>query len=409
MTMRALLIAPDQPWPFARHGAAQRTELLRQSLAAFCPTDLAVACIGAEEAAPACDHIVAVFREAAPSRDGQRSLIERLFPLPQLKRGIDGHYRSKPDLRDWCRGELASGRYSFVVVRYLRTAAMSGLLESPSEIPVFLDFDDVDWLKETGRIAGLALPLRWRIYLARANRHRERLGRALAARARHLWAASPAEQANLRPLRCTVLPNIPMALPERAAPPSADARPTVLFVGLMNYAPNREGLDRFIARSWPQVLARHPEARLRIVGKGLDAEHAERWRQSIGVELLGYVDDLNREYADCHCTICPVHWGGGSNIKVLESIGHRRASVVSPRVARQLNDWFPGGHGVVEAADDESFAAEVAALLVAPAPSDACVLRGQGVLKQRLSFDAFAATVRGDVLAALEASEPQTT
>lgn len=407
--MRALLIAPDQPWPIARHGAAQRTELLRRSLASICPTDLAVACIGADESAPAADHIVAVFREPASPPADPRSVVERVFPLPALKRGIDGFYRAKPDLKDWCRMQIDSGRYAFVVVRYLRTAAMSGLLERRSEVPVFLDFDDVDWMKEAGRVAGLKLPLRWRIALARANRHRERLGRALAGRARRLWAASPAEQANLRPLSCTVLPNIPFALPERAAAPRVDGHPTVLFVGLLNYAPNREGLDRFIVRSWPSVRAANAEARLRIVGKGLDEAHAARWRLSPGVELAGYVDDLEREYAQSHCTICPVYWGGGSNIKVLESIGHRRASVVSSRVARQLEDWLPAGHGVVEASDDGSFADEVAALLVADAAADARVQRGQGVLKRRLSFDAFAATVRDEIRGALDTRGTQPT
>jgi glycosyltransferase involved in cell wall biosynthesis len=405
--MRGLLIAPDQPWPFARHGAAQRTELLRRSLASICPTDLAVACIGEDEPAPAADHIVAVFREPAAPPPARRSLVERMFPLPALKRGIDGFYSTHSDLREWCRTQIDSGRYAFVVVRYLRTAAMSGLLERGIESPVFLDFDDVDWLKEAGRVAELELPLRWRMALARANRHREQLGRSLAARARGLWVASPAEQANLRPLASSVLPNIPFSLPEQVLAPRADARPTVLFVGLMNYAPNREGLDRFIIRSWPKVLATHSRARLRIVGKGLDEAHAARWRVVPGVELVGHVDDLEREYAQCHCTICPVHWGGGSNIKVLESIGHRRAGVVSTRVARQLHDWLPADHGVVEAADDASFADAVAELLAADASADAAVQRGQRVLQQRLCYEAFAATVRDDIGTALATQQAQ--
>ena len=137
------------------------------------------------------------------------------------------------------------------------------------------------------------------------------------------------------------------------------------------------------------------------MGKGLDAQLAERWQQTDGVEWVGYVDDLACEYAASHCTICPVHWGGGSNIKVLESIGHRRASVVSPRVARQLGAWLTPQHGVVEARDDASFADEVVALLTVDPAADAKVERGRQVLEQQLSFDAFAATVRKDVLAGL--------
>ena len=400
--MRALLIAPDQPWPQARHGAAQRTELLRRSLASLCQTDLAVACIAAGEAEPAAEHIVRVFHEPAggePAR--RRALADRLYPLPQLKRGIDDFYRRKPDLEAWCRAELETGRYSFVVIRYLRAAALSGLLERPPAVPVFLDFDDVDWLKEAGRLADLKLPLRWRLAFQLANRHRERLGRRLAARATHLWFASPAECAEMLPLSCSLLPNIPFALPTRPAPPEPGGPPMVLFVGLLNYAPNCEGLDRFIRGSWPRVRAKHPEARLRVVGKGLDAQLAERWQQTDGVEWVGYVDDLACEYAASNCTLCPVYWGGGSNIKVLESIAHRRACVVSPRVARQLGAWLTPQHGVVEARDDASFADEVVALLTGDPAADAKVERGRQVLEQQLSFDAFAATVRKDVLAGL--------
>jgi phosphatidylinositol alpha-mannosyltransferase len=83
-------------------------------------------------------------------------------------------------------------------------------------------------------------------------------------------------------------------------------RPTVLFVGRLE---KRKGL-RFLLRAWPEVLRRHPEARLVVVGRGRPLEGYRRFAARQGwspkdVVFAGYVsdEDLPRYYqaADVFC------------------------------------------------------------------------------------------------------------
>src|SRR5919202_1210732 len=86
----------------------------------------------------------------------------------------------------------------------------------------------------------------------------------------------------------------------------AEGRPTVLFVGRLE---KRKGL-RFLLRAWPEVLRRHPEARLVVVGRGRPLEGYRRFAARQGwssndVVFAGYVsdEDLPRYYqaADVFC------------------------------------------------------------------------------------------------------------
>jgi phosphatidylinositol alpha-mannosyltransferase len=86
----------------------------------------------------------------------------------------------------------------------------------------------------------------------------------------------------------------------------AQGRPTVLFVGRLE---KRKGL-RFLLRAWPEVLRRHPEARLVVVGRGRPLEGYRRFAARQGwspedVVFAGYVsdEDLPRYYqaADVFC------------------------------------------------------------------------------------------------------------
>ena len=80
----------------------------------------------------------------------------------------------------------------------------------------------------------------------------------------------------------------------------------MLFVGRLE---KRKGL-RFLLRAWPEVMRRHPEARLDVVGRGRPLEGYKRFAARQGwspedVVFAGYVsgEDLPRYYqaADLFC------------------------------------------------------------------------------------------------------------
>jgi glycosyltransferase involved in cell wall biosynthesis len=55
------------------------------------------------------------------------------------------------------------------------------------------------------------------------------------------------------------------------------------------------------------------------------------------VRILGYVPDLSSLYSKAKIVICPIRYGAGCNIKVLEALIHGKALVGTPQAFRGLN------------------------------------------------------------------------
>ena len=106
-----------------------------------------------------------------------------------------------------------------------------------------------------------------------------------------------------------------------------------LFIGRLDWAPNRDGLEWILRDVWPQVHARRPEAKLMIVGSG-DRSLLSNYAQMPGVELMGFVKDIRDAYEKCHFTITPLTYGSGTRIKVVEAFAMNRA-LISTRMGVQ--------------------------------------------------------------------------
>ena len=101
--------------------------------------------------------------------------------------------------------------------------------------------------------------------------------------------------------------------------------PRLGFIGLLEHEPNREGLDWFCSRCWPEISSRLPGARLRVVGAGSDGAH----RPTVpGVDGLGWVANPAMEMATWSALIVPIRTGGGTRIKILDGFS-RMCPVVS--------------------------------------------------------------------------------
>lgn len=160
-----------------------------------------------------------------------------------------------------------------------------------------------------------------------------------------------------------------------------DARETgeqVLFFGTFSYRPNLEGILRFLSKSWPQISAAAPAARLRIAGSRPPHALVEMADATDGVEVLGFVDDLADELRRARLVVAPVWWGGGTRIKVLEAMAAGRA-VVGPAFAVEQIGFESGDHGVT-AESDEALALAVLELL-----DDATRATSLGIEARRLA------------------------
>lgn len=113
------------------------------------------------------------------------------------------------------------------------------------------------------------------------------------------------------------------ALAKVSAPPR---EPVVLFVGDLNYRPNREAVEWLLERVAPGVRAQVAEVRFVIVGAGPRPGLTD----GSGVEFMGYVDDLCPHLAAARVVVAPLLSGGGIKLKVLEGMAAGRAMVTTP-------------------------------------------------------------------------------
>lgn len=106
-----------------------------------------------------------------------------------------------------------------------------------------------------------------------------------------------------------------------------DTKTKFLFIGRLDWPPNRDGLEWLLKEVWPTVILKRPEAVLKIVGSG-NREWLKSYAHLKGLEILGFVDSIRDAYQDCHFTIVPITYGSGTRIKVLESfaLGRRLIS-----------------------------------------------------------------------------------
>ncbi len=116
--------------------------------------------------------------------------------------------------------------------------------------------------------------------------------------------------------RLALLPN-GVDLPSFQPAPLATSQ-TILFVGSLDYGPNINGLLYFAREVWPLVHARHPQARLEIVGSN-PVESIRQLGSLPGVHLAGQVPEVVPYYATARLAIVPLFSGGGTRLKILEA------------------------------------------------------------------------------------------
>jgi len=136
-----------------------------------------------------------------------------------------------------------------------------------------------------------------------------------AARMNAILTCSDADREHFLRRCRTVLtvPNAVEGVHEREAPDGKD----VVFVGLMSYLANVEGVCWFHDTIWPLVKARVPQARLWIAGKNPRPEVARL--AGPDVVVTGSVPDVAEYYRRARVFVCPLRVGSGTRLKILEA------------------------------------------------------------------------------------------
>ena len=160
-----------------------------------------------------------------------------------------------------------------------------------------------------------------------------------------------------------------------------------IFVGNFAYEPNRIGLRFMLEDVLPRVWAELPDAKLALVGAGLQPPLPTDPR----VEALGFLEDLRDVYASAACAIVPLLIGGGTPLKLIEALAYGLPVIATPRAVAGLA--VEHGRDCLIADGAEAFAAELTRVLREGA--DDLARRGRQLAGERYSIEAL-----GELLAA---------
>jgi polysaccharide biosynthesis protein PslH len=202
----------------------------------------------------------------------------------------------------------------------------------------------------------------------------ESILRDLFQRGVTMTVVSRTEQAYLRRIappgsRIEVIPNgidTQLNRPD-STPPVPN---TIIYPGAVTYSANYDAVAYFVHDVFPLVRQRRPDAQFIVTG-GTGGVDVSDLAAQPGVRFTGYLPDIASAVRSSWVTVAPLRVGGGTRLKILESMALGTPVVATTKGAEGLN---------VHPGEDILIADEP------PAMADAvCALLGAETLRTRLS------------------------
>jgi sugar transferase (PEP-CTERM/EpsH1 system associated) len=322
-------------------------------------------------------HLAALARSQAeadaPSELRERlasARIEVMDPRWAVVRGFAGlaaggsfttAFHRVPALRAHIRATLRRHRIGAAVIL---SSSMASYAEPLAGVPVIADWGDVDSEKRL-QYAQMRFPgfvQRWE-----GLRLRE-VERASARWARRILLTTPNELRLLRRIAPDAVlgcsgngvdagyfdPDADIAIPD-----DLGRRRFLVFVGVLNYFPNSDGVRRFVEQVFPLLRAGDPGLELLLVGRD-PTRQVRRLARRDGVSVTGGVPDVRPYLAAARGVVAPLRIARGVQNKVLEALAIGKPVLASEAVCRTFLPELP--RGVICCATPADYVRALAAL-----------------------------------------------
>lgn len=157
----------------------------------------------------------------------------------------------------------------------------------------------------------------------------------------------------------------------------------IVFVGSMDYHANIHAVVDFARDVWPVIHSRHPDLVFTIVGRNPSTEVRELSAHP-GIEVTDTVDDVRPYYREAVASIVPLKVGGGSRLKILESMAAGIPVVSTTLGAEGLE--VRHGTEIVIADTNEQLAAAISDLLASDELQKQLCEAGRALVSRRYEW-----------------------
>ena len=320
--MNILVVYPYIPFPLDR-GTYQRTFHLLRELAREHTVDLVALSENGERMEQR--HVFEAFCRDVRFVPFLHPLWPRLVPdrLFCLTPSTIRHWRL-PQLAAAIKQQIDSGSYDLVHVCDIVLAQY--FLDRHKDIPLSIDRSRVDLQFQLQRTAFSAVSWKDKL-LAWENMTKLWLyEKKIARRCQMQVLCGPDDGVFVRRhISRTISLNVVangVDLDFFKAPETQDERgpvPTMLYCGAMDYTPNVDALRWYFAEMHDRILEHVPNLRLFIVGK-TPTDEVLAYASKKGVTVTGSVDDVRPYYRSAWLQLVPLRIGGGTRLKIVESL-----------------------------------------------------------------------------------------
>ncbi len=365
--MKLLVIYPYAPWPLDR-GTYQRTFHLLKAMALHHEVDF-VALTEEQEDLEEKRAVFSAFCREVEFIPFAHPPWQKLFPqrlLNPLPSNVQ-HWQS-PAITEVVNRRLQPGRYDLVHICDL--VMMPYVLPHKSHTPFVVDRSRVDLQFQLMQYKTLRSSLRERLLCWEGFAKLWFYERKLAREALLEVVCGPDDEVFIHHRVDSDAPVIVVAngvdldyFHPASAPDSRAAEPTVIFCGAMDYSPNVDALRWFFESIHEKLLKLCPDVRILIVGKNPIAE-VQAYASRPGVTVTGGVPDVRPHYKRAWLQMVPLRIGGGTRLKIVESLAIG-TPVVSTTIGAQGLD-LKHGENILLADDPDTFASEIARALSDP-------------------------------------------
>jgi glycosyltransferase involved in cell wall biosynthesis len=234
----------------------------------------------------------------------------------------------------------------------------------PRGVPVVADAHNVEY-HNTERLARSTPSLLHRLYHSALARRLRLEETALSRACDVILTCSEEDRRRMQEIAPETAMNVvPNCVDITAFTSDGTARDSleILFMGILSYRPNAEGITGFLLSSYPLVRQVLPDARVTVVGAHPPPEL--RRLASAQVRVTGTVPDVRQYLQRASVFVVPIHAGGGTRLKILEAMA-MGVPVVSTTIGCEGLDVMPGEELLVADAP-EDFARAVLRLLEDP-------------------------------------------
>lgn len=167
---------------------------------------------------------------------------------------------------------------------------------------------------------------------------------------------------------------------EDYGPPEAE---TLIYAGALTYSANFDAVNYFLREIYPRILSGRPAVRFTVTGS-LEGVPVNRLPHPSGLKLTGYLEDVRPAIARSWASVVPLREGGGTRLKILESLALGTPVVTTRKGAEGLA--LAQGREVLIADKPEQFADAVLALLADPQLHERLSREGRQVVAARYDW-----------------------